>query len=89
MATVSVNLKRGFFAPDGVLYEVSGNPHQLPAEWADKPEQGEDESDEDFKARAKKQPYAVLPSSAEVVKASAPVVEKPEPAPAATTAKPK
>lgn len=68
---VGVRLKRDFFAPDGSLYQARDNPHEFPAEYADKPkfEQGEDESDDAFKARQKKQKYAVLPSTAEVIDA--------------------
>lgn len=66
-STVAVELKRDWFGPDGSLYQVRDNPHQFPATFADAPAKGEDESDEDFKVRAKKQPYAVLPSSAKVI----------------------
>jgi hypothetical protein len=65
--TVAVNLKRDWFGPSNSLYQVRDNPHEFPAEYAAKPEKGEDESKEDFEARVKKQPYAVLPSSAEVI----------------------
>lgn len=65
--TVGVRLKKDWFGPDGSLYQVRDNPHEFPAQYADKPKQQEDESDEDFKARAKKQPYDVLPSTAEVI----------------------
>lgn len=57
MATVLVNLRRDWFSPDGSLYQVRDNPHEFPAEWADKP--GKD--------AAEGQKYAVLPSSAEIV----------------------
>lgn len=65
--TVGVRLKRDWFAPDGSLYQARDNPHEFPATYAEKPKQKEDESDEDFKARQKRQPFAVLPSSAEVL----------------------
>lgn len=65
--TVGVRLKKDWFAPNGSLYQARDNPHEFPAEYADKPKQAEDESDEDFKARQKRQPYAVLPSSAELI----------------------
>lgn len=65
--TVGVRLKRDWFGPDGSLYQARDNPHEFPAAYADKPKQNEDESDEDFKARQKRQPYAVLPSSAEII----------------------
>ena len=31
-----VNLRRRWFAPDGTLYEPSGNPHTFPDEWREK-----------------------------------------------------
>ena len=65
--TVNVNLKRDWFAPDGSLYQARDNPHEFPAAYAEKPKQKEDESKEDFEARAKRQPYEILPSSAEVL----------------------
>lgn len=67
MGTVAVELKRDWFGPDGSLYQVRDNPHEFPAEYADKPKQADGESDEDWKAREKRQPYAVLPSSAVVL----------------------
>lgn len=66
-STVGVRLNKDWFGPDGSLYQVRDNPHNFPASYADKPKQQEDESDEDYKARLKRQPYAVLPSSAELV----------------------
>lgn len=65
--TVGVRLKKDWFGPDGSLYQARDNPHEFPAAYADKPKQADNESDEDFKARQKRQPYAVLPSSAEVI----------------------
>lgn len=65
--TVGVRLKKDWFGPDGSLYQARDNPHEFPAAYADKPKQQDEESDEDFKARQKRQPYAVLPSSAEVI----------------------
>lgn len=65
--TVAVRLKKDWFGPDGSLYEARDNPHEFPAAYAEKPKQQEGESDEDFKARQKRQPYAILPSSAEVL----------------------
>lgn len=65
--TVGVRLKKDWFGPDGSLYQARDNPHEFPAAYADKPKQKEDESDEDFKARQKRQPYETLPSSAEVI----------------------
>lgn len=67
--TVFVRLRRDWFAPDGSLYQVRDNPHEFPADYADEPkfEQKEGESDAAFKARQKKQKYAVLPSTAEIV----------------------
>ena len=65
--TVGVRLKRDWFGPDGSLYQARDNPHEFPAAYAEKPKQQEEESDEAFKARQKRQPYAVLPSSAELV----------------------
>lgn len=65
--TVGVRLRRDWFAPDGSLYQARDNPHEFPAFYADKPKQREDESDEDFKARQKRQKYDVLPSTAEVL----------------------
>ena len=64
---VGVRLKKDWFGPDGSLYQARDNPHEFPASYAEKPKQQEDESDEDFKARSKRQPYAVLPSSAEII----------------------
>jgi hypothetical protein len=66
-STVGVRLARNWFGPDGSLYEVRGNPHEFPAEYAEKPKKAEDESDADYKARLKTQPYAVLPSTAEII----------------------
>lgn len=65
--TVGVRLKKDWFGPDGSLYQSRDNPHEFPAAYAEKPKQKEDESDEDFRARLKRQPYEVLPSSAELV----------------------
>lgn len=65
--TVGVRLRRDWFGPGGSLYQARDNPHEFPASYAAKPKQQEDESDEDFKARSKRQPYAVLPSSAELI----------------------
>lgn len=65
--TVTVRLRRDWFGPDGTLYEVRGNPHSFPAEYANKPK---DLSDEDIlsgKTPSRGQRYAVLPSSAEVL----------------------
>lgn len=69
--TVLVNLRRDWFAPDGSLYQRRDNPHEFPAEYADKPklEKRAGESDDDFKARSDKQKYAVLPSTAEILEA--------------------
>lgn len=58
--TVLVNLRRDWFSPDGSLYQVRDNPHEFPAEYADKPRKNAGES----------QKYAVLPSTAEVVKST-------------------
>jgi hypothetical protein len=65
-STVGVRLQRDWFV-DGSLYQVRDNPHEFPAEYAEKPKKGKDESDADYKARLKVQPYAVLPSTAEVI----------------------
>lgn len=65
--TVGVRLKKDWFGPGGSLYQVRDNPHEFPASFADKPKQKDDESDEDFKKRQKRQPYEVLPSTAEVL----------------------
>lgn len=65
--TVLVNLRKDWFGPDGSLYQVRDNPHEFPAEFADDPEQLEDESKEDFAARKKRQPFNVLPSTAKIV----------------------
>lgn len=65
--TVGVMLKKDWFGPDGSLYQVRDNPHEFPAEYADPPKQAKGESDEDWKLREKRQPYAVLPSTAEIV----------------------
>jgi hypothetical protein len=65
--TVGVRLRRDWFAPDGSLYQARDNPHEFPAHYADKPKQKEDETDEDFKARQKRQPFEILPSTAEVI----------------------
>lgn len=67
MATVIVNLRRRWFAPNGSAYEPEDNPHSFPAAWAEEPKQGENESDEDFEKRKKSQKYAVLPTTAVVV----------------------
>lgn len=65
--TVGVNLKKDWFGPDGSLYQSRDNPHQFPATYAEKPKKRDDENDEAYKMRLKYQPYAVLPSSAELV----------------------
>lgn len=65
--TVSVNLAKDWFAPDGSLYQSRDNPHNFPAEYADKPKELSDEDVEAGKVRSKKQKYAVLPSTAEIV----------------------
>lgn len=65
--TVMVNLETNWFGPGGSLYEAVDNPHEFPEEWAEKPKKEEDESDEDWKDRKKRQPYAVLPSSAKIL----------------------
>lgn len=65
--TVGVRLKKDWFGPDGSLYQARDNPHQFPAAYAEPPAQDEGESKEDYAARRKRQPYAVLPSSAEVL----------------------
>lgn len=65
--TVGVRLKKDWFGPDGSLYQARDNPHGFPAAYADKPKQREEESDAAYKVRLKNQPYAVLPSSAEVI----------------------
>lgn len=65
--TVSVRLKKDWFGPDGSLYQARDNPHVFPATFVEKPKQAEDETDEAWKLREKRQPYAVLPSSAEIV----------------------
>jgi len=31
-----INLRRSWFAPDGNLYEPSGNPHTFPDDWEEK-----------------------------------------------------
>ncbi len=36
MATISVTLRRGWFAPDSALYEPKDNPHSFPADWKEK-----------------------------------------------------
>jgi len=33
--TITVNLERDWFAPDGSLYQRRDNPHQFPADWED------------------------------------------------------
>lgn len=65
--TIGVRLARDWFGPDGSLYLVRDNPHEFPAEYADKPEKADDESDADYKDRLKRQPFATLPSSAEII----------------------
>jgi hypothetical protein len=60
---VLINLKRDWFSPDGSLYQVRDNPHEFPAEFADKPTKEQTEKD-------KNRVYAVLPSSAEVVEST-------------------
>lgn len=64
---VGVRLRKDWFGPDGSLYQARDNPHEFPAEYAEKPKQQEEESDANYKARLKVQPYAVLPSSAELI----------------------
>ena len=65
--TVLVRLRKDWFGPDGTLYEVKGNPHAFPADYADKPKELSDEEKEAGKTPSKGQKYAVLPSSAEIV----------------------
>jgi hypothetical protein len=73
--TVLVRLKKDWF--DGQsLYQVKDNPHEFPAHYADKPTRGDDETDEAWKVRQKVQPFAILPSSAEIVKAGKTVAVK-------------
>lgn len=62
--TVLVNLQRDWFSPDGSLYQRRDNPHEFPAEYADKP--GKDAGEN--------QKYAVLPSTAELVEGGDTVV---------------
>lgn len=74
--TVLVNLRKDWFGPDGSLYQARDNPHEFPADYAEPGEL----SDEDKKeappvkvevarsAKPKAPRYAVLPSSAEIVK---------------------
>lgn len=64
---VGVHLKKDWFAPDGSLYQMRDNPHEFPAEYADKPKRQDGESEEGYKLRLKRQPFAVLPSSAKVL----------------------
>lgn len=64
---VGVRLKKDWFGPDSSLYQARDNPHEFPAEYAEKPKKREEESEVAYKARLKNQPYAVLPSSAELV----------------------
>lgn len=73
-STVMVNLKKDWFGPDGSLYQARDNPHEFPAEYADDPEKSEKETDEEWKARKARQPFAVLPSSAEIVEKAKTVV---------------
>lgn len=56
---VLVNLKKDWFGPDGSLYQSRDNPHEFPDSWADKPAK-----------EAERSKFAVLPSTAEVVKGS-------------------
>lgn len=72
--TVGVRLRKDWFAPDGSLYQARDNPHEFPASYAEKPKQKEGESKEDFEARQKRQPYEVLPSSAELIEGGGTVV---------------
>jgi hypothetical protein len=73
--TVLVRLRKDWF--DGQsLYQVKDNPHAFPAHYADKPKRGDDETDEAWAARQKRQPYLVLPSTAEVVEVGKTVAVK-------------
>lgn len=74
--TVSVRLKKDWFGPGDTLYQARDNPHSFPAAWAEPPEQAEGESDEDWAAREKRQPFAVLPSTAEVIEGGRTVAVK-------------
>lgn len=58
--TVFVNLRRDWFGPNGTRYEAARNPHEFPASWADEPSKEQKEQN-------KKQRYAVLPSTAELI----------------------
>ena len=31
-----VNLRRGWFAPNGTVYQPAGNPHEMPDSWKDR-----------------------------------------------------
>jgi hypothetical protein len=70
---VLVNLRNDWFSPDGSLYQARDNPHEFPAEWADKADEKEvtaarrTTTVEETPAVVTKPRYAILPSSAEVV----------------------
>jgi hypothetical protein len=66
-STVAVRLKKDWFGPDGSLYQARDNPHEFPSSYAEKPKKNDDETDEEWKLRQKRQPFAVLPSTAEVI----------------------
>jgi hypothetical protein len=75
--TVLVNLKKDWFGPDGSLYQARDNPHEFPADYAEPGKLPEKEEEEEpvrvevaRPAKPKAARYAVLPSSAEIVKST-------------------
>lgn len=71
--TILVNLQRGWFGPNGVLYEAVDNPHEFPADWADEAKPVESKAAKETvtttttPAEASGRKYAMLPSDAEIV----------------------
>jgi hypothetical protein len=73
--TVLVNLKRDWFGPDGSLYQARDNPHEFPAEYAEPVKEEKTPVKETVTVTTvggdvRKQKYAVLPSTAEIVESS-------------------
>lgn len=77
--TVLVNLRKDWFGPNGSLYQARDNPHEFPADWAEEAEAKPTTAAKKTTTVVEepevesKQKYAVLPSTAEIVKSGATV----------------
>jgi hypothetical protein len=77
---VLVNLAKDWFGPNGVLYECEDNPHEFPADWAEKADPKKIEAKKtkevttvEVSEQDSEQKYAVLPSTAVIVESQATV----------------